>query len=92
MALGLLIKPYPSPEEKIAMVSRLGFPTCFLSLDGYIGNFTPALTRQFATLLDRYNVIATTAEVVYPQPLKWNFVEGPATIGIVPRGWRASTR
>jgi sugar phosphate isomerase/epimerase len=26
--------------------------------------------------------------VVYPQPLKWNFVEGPATIGVVPRAYR----
>ena len=90
MALGLLIKPFPDPEAKIALVSRLGFSTCFLSLDGYIGSFTPALSRQFRTLLDRYNVIATTAEVVYPQPLKWNFVEGPATIGIVPRAYRAA--
>ena len=90
MAMGLLIKPFPNPEEKIALVSRLGFPTCFLSLDGYIGNFTPALTAQFAQLLDRYNVVATTAEVVNPQPLKWNFVEGPATIGIVPRATRAA--
>ncbi len=90
MALGLLIKPFPNPEEKIALVGKLGFPTCFLSLDGYIGNFTPALTKQFAALFDRYNVVPTAAEVVYPQPLKWNFVEGPATIGIVPRAYRAA--
>ena len=90
MALGLLIKPSPDPEAKIALVRELGFSTCFFSLDGYIGNFTPALTKQIAALLDKYNVIATTAEVVNPQPLKWNFVEGPATIGIVPRAYRAA--
>ena len=90
MALGLLIKPSPNAEEKIALVSRLGFSTCFLSLDGYIGSFTPALTKQFAALFDRYNVVPTAAEVVYPQPLKWNFIEGPATIGIVPRAYRAA--
>src|SRR6266403_2953473 len=82
MELGLLIKPSPDPEAKIQLVHELGFKTCFLSLDGYLNHFTPALTRQFADLLDKYQVIATTAEVVYPQPLKWNFVEGPATIGI----------
>ena len=90
MALGLLIKPFPNPEQKIALVSQLGFPTCFLSLDGYIGNFTPALTKQFADLFDRYQVVPTAAEVVNPLPLKWNFVEGPATIGIVPRATRAA--
>ena len=88
MELGLLIKPSPDPEAKIRLVHELGFKTCFLSLDGYLNHFTPALTRQFADLLDKYQVIATTAEVVYPQPLKWNFVEGPATIGVVPRAYR----
>src|SRR5258705_5643169 len=75
MELGLLIKPSPDPEAKIRLVHELGFKTCFLSLDGYLNHFTPALTRQFEDLLDKYKVIATTAEVVYPQPLKWNFVE-----------------
>jgi L-ribulose-5-phosphate 3-epimerase len=88
MELGLLIKPSPDAEAKIKLVHDLGFKTCFLSLDGYIGNFTPALTKQFADLLDKYQIIATTAEVVYPQPLKWNFVEGPTTIGLVPSAYR----
>jgi sugar phosphate isomerase/epimerase len=88
MELGLLIKPSPDAEAKIKLVHDLGFKTCFLSLDGYIGHFTPSLSKQFADLLDKYQVIATTAEVVYPQPLKWNFVEGPATIGLVPPTYR----
>lgn len=88
MALGLLIKPSPDPEIKIKLVHDLGLSTCFLSLDGYLGKFTPALAKQFGDLLDKYQVIATTAEVVYPQPLKWNFIEGPATIGVVPREYR----
>ena len=90
MALGLLIKPFPDPEAKIRLVHDLGFSTCFLSLDGYLGKYTPALAKQFIDLLDRYGVVATTVEVVDPQPLKWNFVEGPATIGIVPRQYRAA--
>lgn len=88
MALGLLIKPFPDPEARIKLVHDLGLSTCFLSLDNYIGKFTPALAKQFGDLLDKYQVIATTAEVVYPQPLKWNFIEGPATIGVVPREYR----
>jgi len=35
-------------------------------------------------------VTATTVEVVGPQPLKWNFLQGPATIGLVPRATRAA--
>jgi sugar phosphate isomerase/epimerase len=89
-ALGLLIKPFPNPEEKIAVVRQLGIPTCFLSLDNYIGKFTPALVTQMRDALDKHQVVATTAEVVNPQPLKWNFVEGPSTIGVVPRAYRAA--
>ncbi len=88
MALGLLIKPFPNPEAKIKLVHDLGFPTCFLSLDGYLGKYTPELAKQFNDLFDKYRVVPTTAEVVYPQPLKWNFLEGPATIGVVPRAYR----
>jgi len=88
MAMGLLIKPFPSPEEKIAVVKQLGIPTCFLSLDNYIGKFTPALVKQMQNALDKYQIVATTAEVVQPPPLKWNFTEGPSTIGVVPRAYR----
>jgi sugar phosphate isomerase/epimerase len=88
MTLGLLIKPFPDPEARIRLVHDLGFTTCFLSMDNYIGKFTTALAKQFGDLLDKYQVTATTAEVVNPQPLKWNFIEGPATIGLVPRAYR----
>ncbi len=88
MALGLLIKPYPDPATKIALVQQLGLSTCFLSLDGYLGKFSPALAAQMGDLLEKHQVIATTVEVVNPQPLRWNFLEGPATIGLVPRAYR----
>lgn len=90
LALGLLIKPFPSPEERIALVHQLGMSTCFLSLDNYLGKYTPALAQQFRDLLQKYQVTPTTAEVVNPQPLKWNFTEGPSTIGIVPRAYRTA--
>jgi L-ribulose-5-phosphate 3-epimerase len=90
MALGLLIAPYPSAEEKIRLVHELGFTNCFLSLDKYLGKFTPEMARNFKSLLDKYEVTATTVEVVGPPPLKWNFLQGPATIGLVPRATRAA--
>lgn len=88
--LGLLIKPSDGPEETIRRVHTLGFATCFLSLDAYIGKFTPALAEELNGLLAKYQVKATTVEVVGPPPLKWNFLEGPTTIGLVPRGTRAA--
>lgn len=88
--LGLLIRPFPNPDEKIAIVKQLGIRTCFLSLDDYIGKFTPALASTLRDSLERHQVIATTAEVVRPEPLKWNFLDGPSTIGVVPRAYRAA--
>lgn len=90
MELGLMISPFPEPETVIKRVSDLGFGTCFLSLDGYIGKFTPTLAKQMRGLLDKYGVRATAVEVVGPGPLKWNFMQGPSTIGIVPRATRAA--
>ena len=84
MELGLLIKPFPDPEAKIARVHELGLTNCFLSLDSYLGKYTAALAAQMRGLLDKYGVTATTAEVVQPGPLVWDFVNGPSTIGLVP--------
>jgi L-ribulose-5-phosphate 3-epimerase len=90
MPLGLLISPAEGPEETIRRVHDLGLPTCFFSLDAYIGKFTPALATQFKSLLAKYNVTCTTVEVVGPQPLVWDFMQGPSTIGLVPRATRAA--
>jgi L-ribulose-5-phosphate 3-epimerase len=88
--LGLVISPAEGPEETIRRVHELGLPTCFLSLDAYIGKFTPALATQFKGLLTKYNVTCTTVEVVGPPPLVWDFMQGPTTIGLVPRATRAA--
>jgi sugar phosphate isomerase/epimerase len=84
MALGLLISPYGAPEATIRRVHDLGFSNCFLSLDGYINKFTPDAAKQIQDLLAKYEVTATTVEVVGPPPLVWNFMQGPSTIGLVP--------
>lgn len=90
MDVGLLIAPFPAPEEKIGRVRQLGFDNCFLSLDGYLNHFTPDLARQIGDLLDKFELVATTVEVVGPQPLVWNFLQGPTTIGVVPPATRAA--
>lgn len=90
MALGLLISPYGAPEAAIRRVHDLGFSNCFLSMDGYIGKFTPSVATEIKGLLDKYEVVATTVEVVGPAPLEWNFLQGPTTIGLVPPATRAA--
>jgi L-ribulose-5-phosphate 3-epimerase len=90
MAVGLLISPYGAPEATIKRVRDMGFSNCFLSLDGYIGKFTADAAKQIGELLAKYGLVATTAEVVGPGPLVWNFLEGPSTIGLVPPKTRAA--
>lgn len=90
MPLGLVITPADAPEETIRRVHDLGFPTCFLSLDAYLGRFTPQLADEYKGLLTKYHVTATTVEVVGPKPLEWDFMRGPSTIGLVPRETRAA--
>ena len=88
MAVGLLIQPAHGPEETISRVKQMGFTNCFFSLDDYLGKMTPALAAELKGLLDKYNIVATCAEVVRPEPLVWDFMQGPATIGLVPRATR----
>src|SRR6202789_3542885 len=90
MDVGLLIAPFGVPEEHFRRVRELGFDNCFLSLDGYIGGFTPAVVSQFRDLIAKYGLTVTTVEVVGPGRLQWNFTEGPSTIGLVPPGTRAA--
>jgi L-ribulose-5-phosphate 3-epimerase len=90
MDLGLIISPFGDPEGTFRRVHEIGFSNCFLSLDGYINGFTAAIANQFGDLLAKYSLVATTVEVVGPPPLVWNFLRGPATIGLVPPGTRAA--
>jgi len=90
MEVGLLVSPFGAPEAVIGRVRQMGFSNCFLSLDGYLNGFTADVTAQFRDLLAKFEVTATTVEVVGPPPLEWNFLRGPSTIGLVPRTTRAA--
>jgi L-ribulose-5-phosphate 3-epimerase len=89
MELGLLIAPFSAPEERFRVLRDLALTNCFLSLDGYIGGFTPAVVSQYRDLIAKYDITVTTVEVVGPGPLEWNFLRGPSTIGVVPPKTRA---
>jgi sugar phosphate isomerase/epimerase len=90
MAVGLIIQPANGAEAALARVHDLGMSNCFLSLDGYLGKMTKPLAEEIGGLLEKYNVVATAAEVVRPEPLVWDFEHGPSTIGLVPRATRTA--
>ena len=90
MALGLLISPAPGSYASISRVKELGFPTCFLSLDAYIGKFNKSLADELQGQLHQAGITPTAVEVVGPGKLTWDFIGGPSTIGIVPRATRTA--
>lgn len=92
MALGTIIHPtYSDPEAAISRVKELGMSNCFLGLDDWIGRFSAPDARRLSALLEKYGITATTVEVVGPGRPAWNsFLDGPATIGLVPPATRAA--
>jgi sugar phosphate isomerase/epimerase len=90
MAVGLLIQPANGAEESIRRVHAMGMTNCFLSIDGYLGKYSKGLAEQLRGLLEKYSVTPTAAEVVGPGPLVWDFLQGPSTIGLVPRATRTA--
>ncbi|HEX3987054.1 MAG TPA: sugar phosphate isomerase/epimerase family protein [Acidobacteriaceae bacterium] len=90
MAVGLLIQPANGAEESIRRVHEMGMTNCFLSLDGYLGKYSNDLAQQLRGWLEKYSVVPTAAEVVGPGPLVWDFLQGPSTIGLVPRATRTA--
>ncbi|MGB8479661.1 MAG: sugar phosphate isomerase/epimerase family protein [Acidobacteriaceae bacterium] len=91
MAIGVMIGPaYDRPEVAIARVKELGMSNCFLNLDDYIGSFSASAAEQLRAALEKHGVTATSAEVVGPGRLVWDFLDGPETIGLVPPATRAA--
>lgn len=91
MAIGVMIAPaYDNPEAAIARVKKLGMSNCFLSLDGYLGRFNASAAQKLSAVLEKHGVTATSVEVVGPGRLVWDFLDGPATIGLVPPATRAA--
>lgn len=91
MALGWIIAPaYHDPEPAIARLKELGISYCFLSLDDWIGRFSESGAKALSGLLSKYGVTPTCVEIVGPGRLVWDFLDGPSTIGLVPRATRAA--
>lgn len=85
MLLGV-ISSANNPEEELKIVRDLGFPTCQLGVDKY----SPELARRLLNSLKKYELLPTSLICMGPGTYKWNFIEGPSTIGLVPRENRAA--
>ncbi len=86
MRLGVIIGISPDPGAAIRRVHELGFPTCQVS----VGVTDDATLTKLRDALQRYSVEATSAVCGGPGREIYNFYDGPATIGLVPRDTRAA--
>lgn len=70
-----------NPEEDLKIVRDLGFPTCQLN----IATYSSELAVRLSSTLEKYRIKATSLICMGPGVYKYNFTEGPSTIGLVPR-------
>ena len=85
MLLGV-ISAANNPEEDLKIVRDFGFPTCQLN----IASYSPELAVRLSSTLEKYRIKPTSLICMGPGVYKYNFTEGPATIGLVPRENRAA--
>lgn len=85
MALGIMINMGNDPEATIATVHSLEMTTCQIDA-GYLDD---DLVEQLRAALDKYGVTVTAMGTDGPGPYIYNFYDGPLTLGLIPRTYRA---
>jgi L-ribulose-5-phosphate 3-epimerase len=73
------------PDAGIRRVKELGLPTCQM----YVGGLDAATAKALRAALDRHGIEGTSLIAGGPGPEIYNFRDGPKTIGLVPRQYRA---
>jgi len=85
MRLGIILGVPKLPDAAIKRVHDLGFPTCQV----HVQDVSAEAAANLRAALDRYGVEATSAVATGPGKEIYDFYQGPLTIGLVPREFRA---
>jgi sugar phosphate isomerase/epimerase len=85
MRLGIILGVPKEPDAAIKRVHDLGFPTCQVGVQ----DVSAEAAANLRAALDRYRVEATSAVATGPGKEIYDFYQGPLTIGLVPREFRA---
>jgi L-ribulose-5-phosphate 3-epimerase len=88
LKLGVIASLSRGPQEALQEVHELGLPTCQIT-NWNPDLFTPAMADRLIAAAERYGVEVTTIWAGGPGPAVWDFIQGPATIGLVPPQYRA---
>ncbi|HEX7361919.1 MAG TPA: sugar phosphate isomerase/epimerase family protein [Bryobacteraceae bacterium] len=85
MALGIIIGIGNDPEAAMAKVHTLEMHTCQIEA----GHLDDDLIRKLRAALDKYQIVVTALGTSGPGPYIYNFYDGPLTLGVIPRTYRA---
>jgi L-ribulose-5-phosphate 3-epimerase len=88
LQLGLMASLSEGPDEALAKVAGMGFPTCQLA-NWHVELYTRANVAAVRSAARRHGVAISTLWAGYPGPMKWNLIAGPRTLGLPPKAWRA---
>jgi len=83
--LGLIIGMGKNPDKALQKVHDLGVPTCQVQTE----DFSDTMLEGIRAAVQKFNLEVTALNTSGPGPQKYDFYEGPLTIGVVPRQYRA---
>ena len=87
--LGVIVPLKANAAETFQRVEELELKTCQVNC-WQRDLFTPALAKSLKKEAKSRGITVSALWCGYPGACVWNFLQGPATIGLVPRGVRAS--
>ena len=89
MKIGICVKIEKDLEEQLVWAREAGFDNC--QLQNYdMSLHTDEYAQYVKDLLEKYEIEATAYWCGWHGPIKWNFHEGPATLGLVPPEYRST--
>lgn len=74
------------PDPVIARVKHFGMPSCQVGIEAP----NVSLAASLRAALDRHQIECTAIVCLGPGVTVWNFRDGPATIGLVPKKFRSA--
>ena len=86
--LGIITALAENIDEKFAKIAEMGLSTCQVGVWNP-ETYTDRNVRQLRDASSKHGIDITSIWTGYPGPAVWNFLEGPATIGVVPPEHRA---
>lgn len=87
MKIGVFVSLSTEIREKFRQLREMGFDNC--QLKGNVSLYSEEMAAAVREAASEYGITVTACWATWSGPAKWNFTEGPVTLGIVPREYRA---